>query len=86
MTYEVACNLFYEDSIGDSSQQLTELIESGLTLSYQQWLDNKVRVEVLSTQPTELIENNKLDFVLTYKVSESRYCAFENWGTGNTFF
>mgnify|MGYP002738743620 CR=1 FL=1 len=84
MSYEVARNLLYEYSTGKISQQLIELIETGLAQSYQQWLDNTKRVAVLSRQFDELLEQHQIDFVLA--PASPGIAPLKTEGTGNPYF
>ena len=84
MAYEVARNLFYEYRTGQISQQLAELIESGFALTYQQWLDDKSRVDELSAQLDDLLESNNVDFILV--PASPGIAPLKTEGTGNPFF
>lgn len=84
MAYEVARNLFAEYSTGKISQQLAELIESGFTMSYQQWLDNKSKVAALATQLETLLEEHRIDFILA--PASPGIAPLKAEGTGNPYF
>ena len=76
--------ILYEYSTGKISQQLIELIETGLAQSYQQWLDNTKRVAVLSRQFDELLEQHQIDFVLA--PASPGIAPLKTEGTGNPYF
>ncbi|AVL71408.1 amidase [Oligella urethralis] len=84
MAYEVARNLYYEYRSGQISKQLSNLIEKGLAINYQQWLEAKKKVSGYAADFNQIFVENKLDFILA--PASPGIAPLKAEGTGNPFF